>query len=600
MFRSTLTHFNKKHSFKQALNVYETGWYKSKSEKALEQRLKNVVHSSDEMIKNTQYELALQIQRRRLNQTVINQTTKLSQNEEKGKFDEENFFKGGKGETVIYKEDKNRSKLAHLIDDNPRNYNPKNETYSRIKASADIFIYNNDDRRSFERHVVRTNKPSEKVWAVFGYSKVMELARFGNWVQYIYFTRESRKILLKFFPQVWLKKCKIKIVEVDSPTVRKYLFRRKMTAIEEKSFCWAVVQKNSEKNRKRNEALPLTSLKIRPNVNLIIDNSVKSGDLPSIYQTAALSGVCDVTTINRKAMNANKMSSEDSHPLNDDFNKDGVTYNDLYQNKIELDSVNFSPWLVNMYSDSIFGMKDCPWNYSVKENTICLIAISSRTVKTTATKPKKSGAGYSEPTNTDDLISEASTPDYVKKIQAEILKKTSFEKTVQKCHISEIPWAEIRESLKDGGKRNRLAVFVVGSSDFIHPEIVSLASRNRLSRAVHLYNRVETSSSQCANALLFDMRKNLKKFGQKEVEKARLKVDKKLKMLVKGEAKVEDLEQLESGFENQFLDKYGEKKIKEANKVSKNISKLEVVNKYLNSPKTAKFDVNNSIRKSSK
>ena len=68
---------------------------------------------------------------------MINQTTKLSQNEEKGKFDEENFFKGGKGETVIYKEDKNRSKLAHLIDDNPRNYNPKNETYSRT-AQSDI------------------------------------------------------------------------------------------------------------------------------------------------------------------------------------------------------------------------------------------------------------------------------------------------------------------------------------------------------------------------------------------------------------------------------------------------------------------------------
>jgi len=589
MLRSTLTHFTKKHSFKKSLNVYETGWYKSKSEKALEQRLKNVVHSSDEMIKNTQYELALQIQRRRLNQTVINQTTKLSQKEEKGKFDEDNFFKGGKGETIIYKEDKNRSKLAHLIDDNPRNSNPQNETYSRIKASADIFIYNNDDRRSFERHVVRTNKPSEKVWAVFGYSQVMELARFGNWVQYIYFTRESRKILLKFFPQVWLKKCKIKIVEVDTSTVRKYLFHRKMTAIEEKSFCWAVVQKNSEKNRKRNEALPLTSLKIRPNVNLIIDNSVKSGDLPSIYQTAALSGVCDVTTINRKAMNANKLTSEDSHPLNDDFNKDGVTYNDLYQNKLELDSVNFSPWLVNMYSDSIFGLKDCPWNYSVKENTICLIAISSRNVKTTATKPKRSSTGYSEPSNTDDLISVASTPDYVKKIQAEILKKTSFKKTVEKCHISEIPWSEIKESLKDGGKRNRLAVFVVGS-DFIHPEIVSLASRNRLSRAVYLYNRVETSSNQCANALLFGMRKNLKKFGQREVEKTRLKVDKKLKGLVKGEEKVDDFEELESGFENQFLSRYGEKLI----------SKPAVVKNLLNSPKSAKFDVNNSIRKSSK
>ena len=264
MLRRTLNlSKNSKFSFKKALNVYESGWNKSPQERILENRLKNVVHSSDEMIKKTQFELAVQIQKRRLNNRILHETDKLSQNEEKGKFDETNYFKGGRGETVKYTENKDRSKLAHLINDGAKNYNPSNKTQAKIENNhADVFIYNNDHRRSFERHVVRCNKPSEKVWAVQGYSNVMEIARFGNWVQYIYFTRQSRKHLLKFFPQVWIKKCKIKIVEVDKQTIKQYLYKnsRNLSAIEEKSFCWAVVQKNSEKNRKRKEALPDSSL----------------------------------------------------------------------------------------------------------------------------------------------------------------------------------------------------------------------------------------------------------------------------------------------------------------------------------------------------
>lgn len=266
----------------KVMNVYEKPFHKqAQRRKELSQ---TSFASTDEEIRNDQWERALLIQKRKI-------LSELAHSKEiaKGglKFDDYDKFRGGKGAEVKIEQDSETSKLSHLMN---------------LEVPEDtVFVQDNQTKKLYQHAMLVSKKPrhNQNLEVVNGIDNVTNILRLGPWVTQIYFTAESRENILKMLPVKLIKTMKIALVEVENHVVAQYA-GRKLTKLELMTWCQGIVKRNTERRQKFMEAKSFDNERLKPRTSLVIGNDIGMHDLQCLHQAAALSGCDSVVTINRK------------------------------------------------------------------------------------------------------------------------------------------------------------------------------------------------------------------------------------------------------------------------------------------------------------